>query len=108
MENLVEFTDDNFEAEVLQSDVPVIVDFWAEWCGPCKALMPTVGEIADEYSGKAVIGKVNVDNCPGIASKYGIRSIPSILFFSEGSVQDQLLGAVPKAQITSVIDKLVK
>jgi len=108
MENLVEFTDDNFDAEVINSDVPVIVDFWAEWCGPCKALMPTVSEIASEYKGKAVIGKVNVDNCPGIASKYGIRSIPTILFFTEGNVQEQLLGAVPKTQITSIIDKLVK
>ena len=108
MENLVEFTDDNFESEVINSDMPVIVDFWAEWCGPCKALMPTVSEIATEYEGKAVIGKVNVDNCPSIASKYGIRSIPTILFFNNGDVQEQLLGAVPKTQITSIIDKLVK
>ena len=101
-----EFTADNFDAEVIKSPQPVLVDFWAEWCGPCKQIAPTVDEVASEYKGKAVIGKVNVDHHPTIASKYGIRSIPSLLVFSGGKVQQQIVGAVEKKELVEALDKL--
>jgi len=103
----LQITDDNFDTEVLNSDKPVLLDFWAEWCGPCRMIAPLVEEIAEEYNGKAAVGKVNVDHTPGVASKYGIRSIPTLLIFSNGEVQKQIVGAVPKGQITEVIDSLI-
>ena len=103
----IEFTSDNFDVEVVQSVQPVLVDFWAEWCGPCKQIAPTVDAIAEEYDGKAVIGKLNVDHHPGIASQYGIRSIPSLLLFSGGKIQEQIVGAVNKNQIAEALNKLV-
>ena len=102
----LDVNEDNFEELVISSDSPVLVDFWAEWCGPCKMLTPTIDAIAEEYSGKSVIAKINVDEAPGIATKYGIRSIPSILFFNNGEVTDSLVGAVGKEALTEILDKL--
>lgn len=100
----LEFTDSNFDTEVLASDVPVLVDFWAEWCGPCKMIAPSVEELANELEGKAKIGKVDVDSNQEVASKFGIRSIPSLLIFKNGEVVDQIVGAVPKNQIQSKLE----
>ena len=91
----MEFTDDNFNSEVESSDMPVLVDFWAEWCGPCKMLSPTIDTVAEKYNGKVKVGKVNVDKNPSIAQKYGVRSIPNILVFKNGNIEQQLVGNVP-------------
>ena len=100
----LELTDSNFEVEALQSDKPVMVDFWAEWCGPCRMVGPIVEEVAKEYSDKALVGKLNVDHNPGVAQKYGIRSIPTILFFKNGEVVDRQVGAVPKAALVKKLE----
>ncbi len=104
MSKTVELTDGNFEQEVLNSDQPVLVDFWAEWCGPCRMIGPVVEEMAGEYDGKAKIGKVNVDTNPEVSVKYGIRSIPALLIFKNGEVVDQIIGAVPKTQLSKQLD----
>lgn len=100
-------SESNFESDVLESTLPVLIDFWAEWCGPCRIVGPIVDELAEEYDGKAVIGKVNVDENPSIASKYGIRSIPSLLVFSNGKVEEQIVGAVPRSRLQDSLDKYI-
>ena len=102
-----EFTTDNFDAEVIKSTQPVLVDFWAEWCGPCRQIGPIVDQIASEYQGKAIIGKINIDHHPTIASQYGIRSIPSLLVFSKGKVQQQIVGAVGKGELIKALNKQI-
>lgn len=103
MGKTVEITDANFE-EIINSDKPVLVDFWAEWCGPCKMIGPIVEEMAGDYDGKAVIGKVNVDTNPGVSAKFGIRSIPTLLVFKNGEVVDKQVGAVPKNVLSQKLD----
>lgn len=107
MSKAIQFTDANFDEEVLKSETPVLVDFWAEWCGPCRMVGPVVEELAGEFDGKAKIGKVDVDTNPQVSMKYGIRSIPSLLIFKGGEVVDQIVGAVPKAQLKSKLDAQV-
>jgi thioredoxin 1 len=102
----LEATDGNFEELVLKSDKPVIVDFWAEWCGPCRMVGPIVEEVGVDYEGKALVAKVDVDSNPGITAKYGIRNIPTILFFKNGEVADKQVGAVPKSTIVNKLDAL--
>jgi thioredoxin 1 len=101
---LVHITDDNFEKEVLESTEPVLIDFWAVWCGPCRMIAPVVEELASEYAGKAKIGKLDVDSNPMVASKYGIRSIPTLLIFKDGKVVEQIVGAVPKQKLVSALE----
>ena len=106
-ENVKEFTSANFNTEVLESDTPVLVDFWAEWCGPCRVIAPVVDEIATEYSQKDKVGKLNVDNENQIASQFGVRSIPALLIFKNGTVANQIVGAVPKNKITEILDSVI-
>ncbi|MEM9676155.1 MAG: thioredoxin [Cyclobacteriaceae bacterium] len=103
MSKPVEITDSNF-SEVVNSDKPVLVDFWAEWCGPCKMIAPVVDELASDYDGKAVVGKVDVDSNPEVAGKFGIRSIPTLLVFKNGEVVDKQVGAVNKSILSQKLD----
>lgn len=100
----VEITEANFEEVVMKSDKPVVVDFWAAWCGPCKMIGPVIEEMSGEYEGKAVIGKVDVDSNPSISAKFGVRNIPTVLFIKNGEVVDKSVGAVPKAQLVEKLD----
>ena len=107
MSQPINITDDTFENEVIQSETPVVVDFWATWCGPCKMIAPILEELAKEYDGKVKITKLDVDSNNQTAGKYNIMSIPSLLFFKNGEVVDQVVGAIPKSQLAQRIDKVV-
>ena len=110
MSKAKKITDESFEEDVLKADsnTPVLVDFWAEWCGPCRMVGPVVEELAGEFEGKARVGKVDVDSNPEISAKYGIRSIPSLLIFKDGEVVDQIVGAVPKAQLKKQLEAQIQ
>jgi thioredoxin 1 len=103
-QNTLTFTDNSFDAEVLKSDVPVLVDFWAEWCGPCRMMAPTIDAIADEYAGRVKVGKLNVDENGLTAMRYGIRGIPTLLLFKGGNVVEQRVGAIGKSDVKRMID----
>ena len=105
--NIIEVTDSSFDQEVLQSDLPVLIDFWAPWCGPCLAIAPVVEELAADYGSKLKVVKCNVDDNPKEPRKYGIRAIPTLLIFKGGNVSEQITGAVTKSQITAAINKVV-
>jgi len=102
---MMNFTDTNFKKEVLESDLPVLVDYWAPWCGPCKMVGPIVDELAKEYHGKVKVGKLNVDDSPKVATQYGIMSIPTLMFFKDGKVMDQVVGALNKAALKKRIEE---
>ncbi len=105
-ESIIELNAENFDSEVLQSDKPVLVDFWAEWCAPCRMLAPTIDEIAGDYSGRLKVAKLNVDHFGDIAARFQIRGIPTILVFNDGEVQDQMVGAASKENITRMVEKV--
>ncbi|MCK4846653.1 MAG: thioredoxin [Deltaproteobacteria bacterium] len=104
-ENMKDVSDDTFESVVLESDTPVLIDFWATWCAPCKAIAPTLEELAKDYDGKVKIVKMNVDDNPSTPGKYGVRGIPTLILFKGGEIVDQLVGAIPKAQIKDLVEK---
>ncbi len=103
----LEFTNENFQQEVIESDIPVLVDFWAVWCGPCKMLTPTIEQLSSEYEGKVKIGKVNVDENQELAAQYGIMSIPTIMIFKDGQVVEQFIGVQPKTVYAEALNKYV-
>ena len=103
----IDVTDNTWEDEVLNSDLPILVDFWAEWCGPCKMIAPAVHDLAEEYTGKLNVAKVDIDNSPEIATKYGIRSIPALIFFRDGKPVAQVIGALPKGALKKKIDSVL-
>lgn len=105
--NVVTFTDQNFAQEVLQSSTPVLVDFWAEWCGPCKMIAPVLDELADEFAGRVRIGKVNIDEHQSLATQYGVRAIPTLLVFKQGEVVEQMVGAKSKRDLKASLDRVV-
>jgi thioredoxin 1 len=106
-DKLCRVTDDNFEKEVLQSDIPVLVDYWAEWCGPCKLIAPILDEIADEYNGRLKVAKLDIDDNPSTPPRYGIRGIPTLMIFKGGEVEATKVGALSKSQLTAFIDQSI-
>lgn len=104
--NIINLTQDNFSKEVLESSTPILVDFWAEWCGPCKMIAPVLDELAEEYDGKVRIGKVNIDNEQGLAAEYGVRAIPTLLLFQKGQVAEQIVGLKSKRDLKNSFDKV--
>ena len=103
--NIKHVSDSNFEGEVLKSPTPVLVDFWAPWCGPCKAIAPVLEELADDYAGKLKVVKINVDDNPDTPARYGVRGIPNLLIIKGGQVKDQIVGAVPKGHLVKAVDQ---
>jgi thioredoxin len=107
MADLLAVSDESFEREVLQSPTPVLIDFWAPWCGPCRAIAPVVEELAREYAGKLKVVKMNVDDNPHTPTKYGVRGIPNLIVFEGGQLKEQIVGAVPKAQLVKAVSKVL-
>jgi thioredoxin 1 len=106
-DNIAHVSDDSFEDEVLKSSIPVLIDFWAPWCGPCRAIAPIVDQVAGEYTGKLKVVKMNVDDNPRTPARYGVRGIPNLILFKDGQVQQQIVGAVPKAHLIKAISAVV-
>ena len=107
LKNTITVTDDNFESEVIKSDIPVLVDFWAEWCGPCKIIGPTIDSLADDYQGKVKVAKLNVDDNPQAASRFGVRSIPTLIFFRDGEAKQSVIGVKPKGQLAEIVEDYI-
>ena len=103
----IAFNDSNFDEKVIKADKPVMVDFWATWCGPCRAIAPMVDEISSEYEGRAYIGKVDIDDNNSVAIQYSIQSVPTILFFKNGEIVERVVGGVPKSKLTNILDSLI-
>lgn len=106
-DNITNVTDSTFEQEVLSSEIPVLLDYWAEWCGPCKMIAPILNDIADEYSGKIKVAKLNIDENPGTPAKFGVRGIPTLMIFKSGSIEATKVGAMSKSQLSAFIDSTI-